>query len=421
MKLIDKLNKSYLAYSFAGIIVAGILIYFSISIVVSSQLDVKLGNIALQIENKLEAGGQVNYLLPFVEIKKIEGDVPSQTTYADTTIYNRYEDEYESYRQFSRITVVRHQTYQITVRESKIESEDLVATLVIVISVMLLLLTSSLVLINRKVATKVWAPFYQNLQIIKQFSIKEHASVQLKETSIREFDELNQVLIQLTQKIASDYQSLKQFSEDASHEIQTPLAIIMAKLETLISDGELTEKQSEGIRSAFTSIRRLSRLNQGLVLLTKIENNQFIETKPVSLNLLFKEKLHDFQELMVLKGIQYEINEEGELLMETNPILAEILVNNLLSNSLKHNKQDGQIRINIQKDKFNICNSGELPIQNPERLFSRFYKENSSSKSVGLGLAIVNKICDVQSWEIEYGFEEGMHCFQIYFRPNSSL
>ena len=420
MKLIDKLNRSYIGYSFVSMIVAGILIYFSISHVVSWQMNEKLANISLQIENKLEMGGQVDYLSPFVDIEKIQ-EKASGMMYSDTSIYNKYEDENEIFRQLSRITTINHQTYQITVRESKIESEDLVVTLAVVIFITLLLLTGSLVIINRKVAGKVWAPFYENLQIIRQFSIKDHSPVNLKETSIQEFDELNRVLVQLTQKIADDYHSLKQFSEDASHEIQTPLAIVTAKLETLISDGELNEKQSEAIRSAFSSVRRLSRLNQGLVLLTKIENNQFVETKPVSINLLIAEKLQDFQELMGLKGIKTEIQQKNELLLEANPALTDILINNLLSNSLNHSEPNGTIRIDIQNGRLEICNSGTSPIQYPERLFTRFYKENSSSISVGLGLAIVNKICEVQGWEIAYHYKDAMHCFQIHFKSNMSI
>lgn len=420
MKLIDKLNRSYLAYSFAGMLIAGILIYFSISFVVSRQLDEKLANVALQIENKLEMGGQVDYLSEFINVQKIQDKTPGQV-YADTTIYNKLEEENEIYRQLTRITKIHHQSYQITVRESKIEAEDLVGTLAIVIFITLLLLTGSLVIINRKVASKVWAPFYQNLQTIRQFSIKEHSPVKLKETGTLEFDELNQVLFQLTQKIANDYHSLKQFSEDASHEIQTPLAIMTAKLEALVNDSELNEAQSESVRSVFSAVRRLSRLNQGLVLLTKIENNQFVETEPLSINLLIKEKLQDFQELMGLKGIQYELKTKAELMLEADPVLADILVNNLLSNSLNHNLPKGQIQITISKDQLEICNSGEQPIQNPDRLFSRFYKENGSSKSVGLGLAIVNKICEVQGWKINYQFSEKMHRFQIQFRPKMQL
>lgn len=236
-----------------------------------------------------------------------------------------------------------------------------------------------------------------------------------------EFDELNEVLIQLTQKIANDYRSLKQFSEDASHEIQTPLAIITAKLETLVNDHNLNEKQSDTIRSIFSSVRRLSRLNQGLVLLTKIENNQFVEITPLSINLLTEEKLKDFQELMELKDIQCEMNEKKELMLEANPVLSDILINNLLSNSINHNQANGQIRIAISSTKLEISNSGNRSIQNPDRLFTRFYKENSMAKSVGLGLAIVNKICEVHGWKIEYRFDQKMHHFQIQFRPNSQL
>jgi len=420
MKLINKLNRSYFFYSFAGMAVAGVLIYFSISFVVNRQLDTKLADTSLRIENKLKKGGHIDYLSPFVEVQNIES-IPDNSFYTDTTIYNQSEDEWEVYRQYVRTKTIDRQTYKIVVCESKIESEDLIATLVAVIFLTIILLTGNLMFVNRKVANQVWTPFYKNLQIIRQFSIRDHSPVKLEETNIQEFNELDQVLVQLTEKIAGDYLSLKQFSEDASHEIQTPLAIITAKLETLINDTELNEKQSEAIRSVFGSVRRLSRLNQGLLLLTKIENNQFIETKPVSFNLLIEEKLQDFQELTELKGITVKLREDEKLLPETNPVLADILINNLLANSLNHNEPNGLIQVNIRKDELEVCNSGKAPVQKPERLFSRFYKENNSSKSVGLGLAIINKICEVQNWKIDYRFEESMHCFRIQFRQKKNL
>ncbi|WP_163713402.1 sensor histidine kinase [Mangrovibacterium lignilyticum] len=416
MKLIKKLNRNYIAYSFLCLIIAGIVIYYSISIVVSIQLEEKLKNSTLQIETMLKQGEEINYLPSLVEVSKISAaNLPP--LYSDTVIYNNYEDEYEEYRQLSKTVHANGQHYLITVRESKIESEDLAITLVVVIFLTLILFTGSLVFLSRKVMVKIWAPFYQNLKTIKQFSVKDHFPVQLKQTNIQEFDELNEVLSLLTTKISDDYRSLKQFTEDASHEIQTPLAIITAKLEALIDDSELSTQQTETIRSVFNSVRRLSRLNQGLVLLTKIENNQFVDSKILSVNLLIEEKLQDFHELLELKEIQAETLVKAELMLETNPVLADIVINNLFSNSVNHNSPKGKIQINILKEQLEICNSGEAPIRNSERLFARFYKENSSSKSVGLGLAIVNKICEVQGWQVDYRFEAGMHCFRIQFSP----
>lgn len=414
MKLINKLNRNYIAYSFLGLIIAGIVIYYSISIVISIQLDEKLKNNTLQIETMLKQGVEVSYLPSLVVVSKTSATNLS-SAYSDTIIYNRYEDEYEEYRQLGRIVNVDGQSYQITVRESKIESEDLAITLAIIIFLTLLLFTGSLVILSRKVMVKVWAPFYQNLQIIKQFSVKDHSPVQLKHSDIQEFDELNDVLTRLTTKIRGDYRSLKQFTEDASHEIQTPLAIVTAKLEALINNSELSTQQLETVRSVFNSVRRLSRLNQSLVLLTKIENNQFVDSKILSLNLLIEEKLRDFHELMELKEIQIETVVKAEMILKANPVLIDIVITNLLSNSLNHNQPKGKIQINIVEEQMEICNSGYSPISNPERLFSRFYKENSSSKSVGLGLAIVSKICEVQSWNIDYRFDAGMHCFRIQF------
>lgn len=414
MKLIDKLNRTYIIYSFGSMMIAGLFIYLSISYVVKRELDEKLNDIMIHTVNQLTEDTEIQYLAPFIEIKKNQ-EKAEKTVYSDTVIFNQREQELEIYRQLTQTKTIGNQPFKIIVRESILESEDLIITLVIIVILTLLGLTGCLVIANRKVARSVWSPFYANLQIIKQYSVRNYLEVQLNKTNILEFDELNQVITQLTRKIATDFLNLKQFSEDASHEIQTPLAIISAKLEAIISEGDLNEKHLETIRSIFSSVHRLSKLNQGLLLLTKIENNQFPDSKDISFNTLITVKLHDFQELMELKAITVEIKEENELLIQTNPVLADIFINNLLSNSLNHNISGGLIRIKIKRDELEICNNGQTPILNPGKLFARFYKEDKSSKSVGLGLAIVNKICEDQGWLINYRFENYMHCFHIKF------
>lgn len=190
MKLIDKLNRRYIGYSFLSLVVVGILIYCSISYVVSKQIDEQLADISHRIENKLEMGGHIEYLSPFVEIRQESEQLPANFT-KDTTIFNKNEKEPEVFRQLTRITTINNQTYKIIVRESKIESEDLITTLVLIIILAILLMTLTLVLVNRKVAKAVWSPFYKNLQIIKQFSMHDHSTIKLIETGILEFDELN--------------------------------------------------------------------------------------------------------------------------------------------------------------------------------------------------------------------------------------
>ncbi|HZL08447.1 MAG TPA: HAMP domain-containing sensor histidine kinase [Prolixibacteraceae bacterium] len=415
MKLLTKLNSRYILYSLSVMVVSGILIYMVISTVVNKELDEKLADISLRIEQKLTDGGKVDYLQPFVEVSEISNARESKSI-SDTIIRNERENELEEYRQLTVVKKINESYYKIVVRESKLESEDLIGTLAGVTLLGLLLLTGSLILVNRKVAKSIWTPFNRNLKEIGGFSLQERSPLILQKTGITEFDTLNEVVSNLTIQIIADFQNLKQFSEDASHEIQTPLAIISAKLETVLNDPELTGSQLETMRAILASVRRLAKLNKELLLLTKIENNQFIAVEQISLEKVIREKLTELQELLELKEIAVELNFTDDFLVKSNFVLTELLINNLISNSINHNISGGLIRIVQKESKLEIWNTGRADILHPEYLFSRFYKENPSSGSVGLGLAIVHEICDVQKWKVTYRQANGIHCFQVDFR-----
>jgi signal transduction histidine kinase len=395
-------------------VLSGMLIYVVISEVVNNQLDEKMSDIALRIGEKLTDGGQIDYLQPFVVVTEI-GNSPESKSLSDTLIMNGSENELEEYRQLTVVKKINGSRYKIIVRESKIESEDLVGTLAGITLLAILFLTGSLIVINRKVAQSIWTPFYKNLKKIEVFSLQEHSPLILQQTGITEFDTLNEVVIRLTSQINSDYQNLRQFSEDASHEIQTPLAIVSAKLESLLNDSELNENQLKSIQSANHSLQRLSKLNKELLLLTKIENNQYPTIEKIDLRKVIQEKLFELQELLELKGITVDLQFTADFVIESDPVLAELFINNLLSNAINHNIAAGLIRIVQIGNRLEIWNTGPIPIAHPEKLFLRFYKENPSSKSVGLGLAIVAKICEVQGWKISYSFDGTLHGFLVDF------
>lgn len=394
---------------------SGILIYVLISMFVNQQLDEKLAGIAARVEQKLAENGKVDWLRPFVEVSEVKTPA-GLILISDTLILNPNENEKEEYRQLSVVRHINHSTYKIVVRESKLESEDLIQTLAGIFLLAILILTFALILINRKVARSVWAPFYGNLQKIEAFRLSDFSPLQLSQTGITEFDALNKSVVGLTDQIIADYKNLKQFSEDAAHEMQTPLAIISTKLETLLNDPESGEKQLKTAQAAHQAVQRLSKLNKYLLLLTKIENNQFVSTEKVNLYDLITDKIFEFQELFQLKDITTELQMNLNVQVESNPVLANLLINNLLSNAINHNIQGGSIRISLTDKQLEISNTGRAEMANPDRLFARFYKESTSGNSVGLGLAIVSKICEVQQWKVFYAYHKPFHRFQVWFK-----
>ncbi|HKI90078.1 MAG TPA: HAMP domain-containing sensor histidine kinase [Draconibacterium sp.] len=418
MKLLRKLNTQYIVWSFFAMAFSGVVIYFVLSVIINNQMDERLTENLQTVEKQLLKSPGTSVFEPVAKIQKTSV-APEKVVFSDTLIYNEGEKEYEEYRQISAIKNIRENYYQIVLRKSKIESEDFLVTLALVTILGIFLLWLILLMVNRRVAKLVWQPFFSNLKKIEQFSITAQQPVQLNNTGISEFDQLNDVVTGLTRQIISDFQNQKQFSEDVSHELQTPLAIISSRLESLLGNPELN-KHAEILNSIYISVRRLSKLNKALILLSKIENNQFALTEQSNLKTIIDEKLEEFSELIALKQLTLEKEITGDFVVPVPPALAGILISNLLSNSINHNTEGGKIRIEMNSNRMQICNSGTTKIADPEKLFNRFYKVDPASQSVGLGLAIVKKICDLHGLTIQYQFQNKMHIFTIKSRESEN-
>ncbi len=414
MKLLTKINIGYITWSFVVMAISGVAIYFILSAIIAQQTDEQLTGTLLRVEQQMETDSKPTFLEPFSVISTTNLK-SEQTILKDTLILNKQENELEEFRQIIAIKEIKGEYYRIALLKSKIESEDLLGTLALVTVLAMLILTLTLMVVNRKVAQSVWKGFYFNLGQLKKFSLLNQENLHLQSSNIQEFSELNQILEKLTNQVVTDYQNLKQFTENASHEMQTPLAVIRSKLETILNEHGLTEKQTELIHAAFSSTNHLARLNKSLILLAKLDNNQFAGTVEISINKLIKEKINDWLELMELKKIELHKDFNNDILSKMNPELAEILVSNLLSNAINHNVKNGLLNIETDKNQLNISNTGEKELLNPKDIFNRFYKENQTSNSVGLGLAIVKKICDNYSISVDYSFRNNLHCFSLAF------
>ncbi len=225
---------------------------------------------------------------------------------------------------------------------------------------------------------------------------------------------MNESLQLATGKARQDYLLLKEFTENASHEIQTPLSIIRSKLDIMIQDEALSQKQSELAKEAYSSIKKLSRLNQSLLLLAKIDNQQFGDKEEIDLSKKVKEKIDDFRELWCSHNLPCT-SEIQESSCSMNPELLDILLNNLFSNAGNHNVPNGFIRITLEKNKLTVCNSGAGPLDE-KKLFTRFYKTSVNSSHNGLGLSIIKQITKISGINIAYCYHDNAHSFIVTFR-----
>jgi signal transduction histidine kinase len=348
-----------------------------------------------------------------IELKKIAIEIPFNYSFKDTVLRNKYSGELVPFREINFYTRIGSESYKVSIRKSLIESDDLLYFITVTMLGLLLLGLLLLYIFQRKISKQIWMPFYHTLSEAKQFDLKTDKKLKTESGGIYEFEELNDVLLKMTQKMRKDYQNLKEFTENASHEIQTPLALINARVEQLIQDKNLSEEQMYWIQEIHNSSMRLSKLNYALLLLSKIENEQFPETERVDFNELIKIKFLEFEDILSHKNIEMKIVQAGSFSMLMNKDLADILISNLVGNSIKHNLFNGKIDVSINNNEILVENTGLTLKSKTEKLFQRFKKEQTNSSSLGLGLAIVKKICDYYKLNIQYKFEAGIHSIKI--------
>ena len=339
-------------------------------------------------------------------------------TFSDTLVMHSQLNRMESHLRLDAIKNVEGRSYAISLYDVIIEEDDIKDGITESLTTMYIILIIAVLFIGVVASYIILRPFNLTLAEIRKFSLRNpDQKIEFPRSSVSEFKRLNHFLTEMTRKVRSDYKSLKEFSENASHEFQTPIAMVQSKLEVLLDHENLTETQVEQLGSIQSAIRRLSNLSNSLALLTKIENNEFINVTSVSVSSLVKDLLEEFKELIDLKGLVLSSSIDEEVTLEADKVLLELLYTNLINNAIRHNWEGGTISIILTSEQFTISNTGPELINKPEDLFQRFKKSNQSSSSMGLGLAIVKKICDFYGKDVSYQTEGETHTIQIRFHP----
>jgi signal transduction histidine kinase len=417
MKLLTKTSRYYILYTIPVILFSAIFIYFFLLNEIGESNESILATRVKVIENYI-AKGNSNVLNVFeanneVYIKEIEKGRIIHQTIKDTLMYSDIEKEYISNKIMEVSAIVNGQNYQIKVWKSTIEYDELMEVVSVVFTLLLLLLFLVTVYINSKVSKLIWEPFKDTLDYIKDFSVHTADYKKLEPNEIAEFSELNSSINHMTSKMSSDYKNQKKFAENASHEFQTPLAIIKGKIDLLLQENTLNEETMKLLVSIEEATSRLSRINKSLLLLSKIENQQYEKTDTVALLPLI-EKVKALNEDFILdKKLQFVCEVNEELYFTINSELCFILINNLLQNAIRHNVKNGQITISIKDQTLLISNSGVLEALNEVSIFERFEKKSSNVNSIGLGLAIVKEIAEANSIEVVYQYENNWHAFSL--------
>lgn len=399
-------------------LIASTAFYFTLHFVFINQIDEDLKIEQNEIETYVKEHNQlpesisvndqrINYQLTAGSVKPY---------FATKFISTHKENEKEKFRQLIFSISAAGQFYQVTVSKSMEETENLTQSILLIAFTTILVILLVAFVINRVLLKRIWKPFYQSLDAVKEFKLGSRQTIQLPSSNIEEFQLMNETLKKITSKAQLDYLSLKTFSENASHEIQTPLAVIRSKLDLMIQDEHLTEKQSELVQAAFNSVQKLSKLNQSLLLLAKIENNQFHEKVSVDVKKKIEEKIADFNELWTAHELKVKAD-LNKVCISMNEELLEILLNNLLSNATRHNYDGGKINVVLNDAHLKIANTSKAPALDKHTLYLRFAKPSYKKESNSLGLSIIKQICDSSGCVVNYFFEDELHIFLIDFRP----
>lgn len=419
MKLLTKTSLNYLSVTLLVFMFGTIAFYYLLRNQVNQNINIELEKRKEVINSQLLSAHSSVRTPPNHNEKVIITllkDVPTpKLNFYDTLFYNDFAKKYTPYRQLGFIASFNNTQYYIQIFKSLEETDNLIIRVFIIMTILVFLIIIALLITIRITSLRAWNVFYDTINKINDYDINSHNEFSLKQSDVKEFDELNNVLKSMTERINKDYSNMKEYTENASHELQTPLAIINAKMELLFQSENLDEKQMKAVSDAYDASNRLSKLNKTLLLLAKIENRQFPESKPVDPTTLIDIQLETLEDLILSKNISVIKQFENEVTLNMNPYLADILFSNLLKNAIRHNISGGELIINIKTNSFEISNSGKNTAIDKDSIFERFHKQSSSPDSLGLGLAIVQKICEVYNFNISYHYENDLHKFVIDF------
>lgn len=423
--LLSKTTKPFIIYVLIILVISIPVYYFVVDAIWKGELDehnttiaektaYEFNHLKLSDEELKKSVALWNQIQPGTDIEKLPlNDVQKDSFFTiekPKTFVSK--PETERYRCLKKVVYINKKPFLFTVETNIEESHETVAAIASITVIFFIIIVFGLLFLNKKLSTSVWKPFRNTLDYLKTFNLNHQTKIEFDSTDITEFEELNQSLTKLIAHNISAFKTQKEFTENASHELQTPLAILKNKLDLLLQDKDLTEKQYQIAEEMNKALTRSSRINKNLLLLAKINNSQFDNSEIIQLNELLHQSLEILQEHFEQKNISVNKHISSDIKVNGNSSLTEVLINNLILNAIRHTPFGGTISVKLTDSVFEVANSG-IEKLNTDLLFKRFSKLSTDNNGSGLGLAIIKEICTFQNWTVDYRFENNMHIFSI--------
>lgn len=351
----------------------------------------------------------------FEKITKDEASKMENMSFKDTNVFIKARNETEPCK---RLILAFYDTkdnyYKLTIYTPTVEKAELKGRILFLVCLIVIVLITSVITIYLSVYKKTLKPLYTLLNWHRQYQLgKNNQEFPECKSNINELKELFTATKLSTQRAEETYKQQKLFLGHASHEIQTPLAVSITQLESILEDESLNEEQMNKIFTSISTLRKMTKMNKSLLLLSKIENDQFNNIETININNIIKEKIDVFKETFSQKEIKVSLIEKENLEIKIDNILCEMMINNILKNAFVHNIYRGEVEIEINENSISFSNSGKSHALNKNMIFNYFYKESNEQNSSGLGLVLTKSICKKNNLSIDYEFDNKKHIFFI--------
>lgn len=400
----------------------GIFFYYALMDEVNDETDDTLEDYSEIIITRFLAGQEMpsqadgtNNSYYLTQVPEEYAEKYEQIRYSDEMVYIPEKKETEPARILKTIFQNENgEYYELIVSIPNIEKDDLREAILYWIIFLYLTLLITILLINLWVFYRSMRPLYTLLKWLDRYSISGNNPILENNTKITEFKKLNEAAIRQAERNKNLFEQQKQFISNASHELQTPLAICRNRLEMLADNDTLTEEQLTEIFKTQSTLDYIIKLNKSLLFLSKIDNGQFQEIKEISFNELIHKFLPDYEEAYGYLNITVHVEEKGTFTVGMDEALSGALVSNLLKNAFVHNRKDkGELYIEITSGSITVLNTGDEEMLDETHLFERFRQGKTKKEgSTGLGLSIMAAICKTCRLQIRY-FYNGKHGFEI--------
>jgi signal transduction histidine kinase len=420
MKLLAATNRYYVLLSAGLFAVGSVVLYLGTDYAVRNEVGEQLQNHRLEVEARVASGRPLPE--PLYRGQYSISQRPRPLGFSDTVWLDPTEGSLVPHRQLTfRVAGAGQPPAWVTLRKSMVEVDELLMAVVSSMLLVLVLLLGSIVGLHRYLSGRLWGSFRRTLAALRTYDLQQHRVLLLPNSRIEEFAELNQALSHLSRRLVADYENLREFTANAAHETQTPLAIMQAQLEQLLQLPALADDAAAAplLADLYGATRRLSRLHQALGLLSRIENGQFTEAQLLDLAGLVREKAAQLAPLLEARGLALHLDLAAGPPRQLHPGLADSLLHNLLHNAIRHNVPGGDVTVRLTATELAVSNPGPVVNGDPSRFFERFRKHNAASESPGLGLSIVQHICAYYGFGLRYDFAPAgaRHTLRVSFGP----